>query len=106
LPGLPGPASALLPLNAHPDESGLLWPPLTSPRPSLIVADEVVRLRHTLAEYLQMAKVFASIDFSEGTRMTKSVIDLAGDHMLMYASDHPHPETLFPDHIDFALPGG
>ena len=60
-------------------------------------------LKHTPSEYLEMGKVFASIDYSEGARMTKSVIDLMGDHVLMYASDYPHPETLFPDHTDSVI---
>jgi len=60
-------------------------------------------LKHTPTEYMEMGKVFASIDCSEGSRMTKSVIDLMGDHVLMYASDYPHPETLFPDHTDTVI---
>ena len=35
--------------------------------------------------------------------MTKAVIDLLGDHVLMYQSDYPHPETIFPDHADTVL---
>ena len=60
-------------------------------------------LKHTPTEYLEMGKVFASIDYSEGSRITKSTIDLIGDHVLMYASDYPHPETLFPDHTDSVI---
>ena len=57
-------------------------------------------IKHTPIEYLQMGRVFCGIDFSEGARMTKAVNDLLGDHVLMYQSDYPHPETLFPDHVD------
>ena len=57
-------------------------------------------IKHTPVEYLQMGRVFCGIDFSEGARMTKAVNDLLGDHVLMYQSDYPHPETLFPDHVD------
>jgi predicted TIM-barrel fold metal-dependent hydrolase len=35
--------------------------------------------------------------------LTKAVIDLLGDHVLMYQSDYPHPETVFPDHADTVL---
>ena len=60
-------------------------------------------LKHTPAEYLQMGRVFCGIDFSEGARMTKAVTDLLGDEVLMYQSDYPHPETLFPDHTDTVI---
>jgi predicted TIM-barrel fold metal-dependent hydrolase len=60
-------------------------------------------LKHTPIEYAQMGRVFASIDFSEGVAMTKAVIDLMGDQALMFASDYPHPETIFPDHADTVI---
>jgi uncharacterized protein len=61
------------------------------------------RLRHSPVEYAAMGRVFCSIDFSEGPAMTRSVIDLIGDGALMFASDYPHPETIFPDHVDTVL---
>ena len=60
-------------------------------------------LKHTPVEYAQMGRVFCSIDFSEGVALTKAVIDLLGDHVLMFASDYPHPETIFPDHADTVI---
>ena len=60
-------------------------------------------LKHTPVEYAQMGRVFCSIDFSEGVLMTKAVIDLMGDQALMFASDYPHPETIFPDHADTVI---
>jgi predicted TIM-barrel fold metal-dependent hydrolase len=60
-------------------------------------------LKYTPVEYVQQGRVFCSIDFSEGSRMTKAVTDLVGDHVLMYASDYPHPETIFPDHTDTVI---
>ena len=60
-------------------------------------------LKHTPLEYAQMGRVFCSIDFSEGAGLTKATIDLLGDHVLMFASDYPHPETIFPDHADSVL---
>ena len=35
--------------------------------------------------------------------MTKSVIDLLGDHVLMYESDFPHPECMWPDTTDHVI---
>lgn len=60
-------------------------------------------LKHTPMEYAQMGRVFLSIDFSEGVALTKSAIDLIGDHVFMFASDYPHPETIFPDHADTVI---
>jgi len=60
-------------------------------------------LKHTPIEYAQMGRVFLSIDFSEGVALTKSAIDLIGDHVFMFASDYPHPETIFPDHADTVI---
>jgi predicted TIM-barrel fold metal-dependent hydrolase len=60
-------------------------------------------LKHTPLEYAQMGRVFVSIDFSEGVALTKAAIDLLGDHALMFASDYPHPETIFPDHADTVI---
>jgi predicted TIM-barrel fold metal-dependent hydrolase len=60
-------------------------------------------LKHTPLEYAQAGRVFVSIDLSEGVALTKAAIDLLGDHLLMFASDYPHPETIFPDHADSVI---
>jgi predicted TIM-barrel fold metal-dependent hydrolase len=61
------------------------------------------RVRHTPVEYARMGRVYCGIDFSEGVELTRSVIDLVGDHVLMFESDYPHPETIFPDHADSVI---
>jgi predicted TIM-barrel fold metal-dependent hydrolase len=60
-------------------------------------------LKYTPVEYAQMGRVFCGIDFSEGVDMTKAVTGLIGDHVLMYQSDYPHPETVFPEHADTVI---
>jgi predicted TIM-barrel fold metal-dependent hydrolase len=60
-------------------------------------------LKHTPLEYAQMGRVFCSIDLSEGVALTRAAIDLLGEDVLMFASDYPHPETIFPDHVDAVL---
>ena len=60
-------------------------------------------LKHTPLEYAQMGRVYCGIDFSEGVEMTRAVVDLVGDHVLMFESDYPHPETIFPDHADTVI---
>ena len=60
-------------------------------------------LEHTPVEYARQGRVFLSIDFSEGPGLTKAAIDVLGDHAFMFASDYPHPETIFPDHADTVI---
>ncbi len=60
-------------------------------------------LQHTPVEYAQMGRIFCGIDFSEGIELTRAVIDLLGDHVLMFESDYPHPETIFPDHAETVI---
>jgi len=60
-------------------------------------------VKHTPVEYAQHGRVFCGIDFSEGVELTRAVIDLVGDHVLMFESDYPHPETIFPDHADAVI---
>ncbi|HXG35811.1 MAG TPA: amidohydrolase family protein [Dehalococcoidia bacterium] len=54
-------------------------------------------LKHTPIEYGQSGRVFCGIDYSEGPQMTKAVVDLLGEQVLMYESDYPHPESMFPE---------
>jgi hypothetical protein len=61
------------------------------------------KVQHTPVEYARMGRVYCGIDFSEGVELTRSVIDLIGDHVLMFESDYPHPETIFPDHADAVI---
>lgn len=60
-------------------------------------------LKHTPLEYVQMGKVFCAIEAHEGPQLTKATIDTLGDGVLMYASDFPHPECMFPEHTDHVL---
>ncbi|HXJ80273.1 MAG TPA: amidohydrolase family protein [Candidatus Methylomirabilis sp.] len=60
-------------------------------------------IAHTPVEYAQQGRVFLSIDLSEGPALTKAAIDVLGDHAFMFASDYPHPETIFPDHADAVI---
>lgn len=54
-------------------------------------------LKHSPVDYAQMGRVFCGIDYSEGPQMTKAVTDILGDGVLMYESDYPHPESMFPE---------
>ncbi len=60
-------------------------------------------LKHSPAEYVEMGKVFCGIEQHEGALMTKAVIDILGDGVLMYESDFPHPECTYPNSTDNVL---
>ena len=60
-------------------------------------------LQHTPLEYVQQGRVFCGIENHEGPLMTKAVVDILGDGVLMYQSDYPHPESLFPAGVDTVI---
>src|SRR4029434_2808950 len=55
------------------------------------------------SEYMLSGRYFQSIEMSEGERLTKSVIDLIGPDILMYASDYPHRESWFPKAVETVM---
>jgi predicted TIM-barrel fold metal-dependent hydrolase len=56
-----------------------------------------------MLEYATSGRFFASIVLHEGGQMVKLVSDYLGEHLLMFSTDYPHPETRFPDSVDLAL---
>ena len=87
-------------------ESGHGWLPhwlLRLTRQIEYVQGSAPHLKHSPMEYAQMGRIFCGIDLSEGLAMTKAVIDVLGNDILMFQSDYPHPETIFPDHTDAVL---
>jgi len=55
------------------------------------------------SEYVTGGRYFQSIEIPEGAKLTNAVIDLIGDHVLMYASDYPHVESHFPESVSLML---
>ena len=47
-----------------------------------------------------------AIEQHEGPEMTKAVIDILGDGVLMYESDFPHPECYYPNSTDNVISWG
>jgi uncharacterized protein len=60
-------------------------------------------LKHKIAEYITGGRFFASIEMPEGEDMIKMVVDFLGEDILMWASDYPHPESMFPHSVDHFL---
>jgi predicted TIM-barrel fold metal-dependent hydrolase len=56
-----------------------------------------------MLEYTTGGRFFASIVLHEGGQMVRLVSDYLGDHLLMFSTDYPHPESRFPDSVDLAL---
>jgi Amidohydrolase len=60
-------------------------------------------LDHRPSDYVTGGRYFQSIEIPEGAKLTNAVIDLIGDHVLMYASDYPHGESHFPESVSLVL---
>ncbi len=99
-------------LDRHPNlrvgllESGHGWLPhwlLRLTRQIEYVQGSAPHAKNTPIEYAQMGRVFCGVDLSEGLAMTRAVNDVLGEDVLMFQSDYPHPETIFPDHTDAVL---
>ena len=55
------------------------------------------------SDYVSSGRYFQSIEMSEGEEVTKSVIDILGEDVLMYASDYPHSESWFPISVETVM---
>ncbi|HWM18582.1 MAG TPA: amidohydrolase family protein [Ilumatobacteraceae bacterium] len=60
-------------------------------------------VKHTPLEYAQMGKVFVGVEPYEGAAMTKAIIDVCGEDVLMFQSDYPHGQCMFPNTPDVIL---
>ena len=86
-------------------ESGFGWLPFWAAR----MQDQagymgyVAELKHTMTEYMAGGRFFASIVLHEGPEMVNMVSNMLGNHLLMYSSDYPHPETRFPGSVDLVI---
>jgi uncharacterized protein len=67
------------------------------------IATALPSLKHKPSDYVLSGRYFQSIEIPEGPRLTKTVIDLLGEDVLMYASDYPHGESWFPQSVETVL---
>jgi predicted TIM-barrel fold metal-dependent hydrolase len=61
------------------------------------VAGAIPKLQYSPIEYVQMGRFKCGAEPFEGPAMTKAVIDILGENVLMHQSDYPHGEAHFPD---------
>jgi hypothetical protein len=87
-------------------EAGHGWLPFWVKRldeHQISIPSALPKLAQTPSEYVSSGRYFQSIEMSEGQEVTKSVIDILGEDILMYASDYPHGESWFPISIDTVM---
>src|SRR6267378_4175170 len=99
-------------LDRYPDlrlgvlEAGHGWLPFWAKRldeHAQSVARALPPLKQTPSDYITSGRIFQTIEMSEGVELTKAVIQLLGEDILMYASDYPHGESWFPKSVDTVL---
>ena len=87
-------------------EAGHGWLPFWVKRldeHQISIPSALPKLAQTPSEYVSSGRYFQSIEMSEGQEVTKSVIDILGEDILMYASDYPHGESWFPISVDTVM---
>jgi predicted TIM-barrel fold metal-dependent hydrolase len=57
----------------------------------------------TPTEYALAGRIFCGVELDEGEAITRSVVDVLGDGVLMYSSDYPHGGCKFPESPDVVL---
>ena len=99
-------------LDRYPDlrlgvlEAGHGWLPFWAKRldeHAQSVARALPPLKQTPSDYITSGRFFQTIEMSEGVELTKAVIQLLGEDILMYASDYPHGESWFPKSVDTVM---
>ena len=60
-------------------------------------------IKYKAREYAQMGRVFCGIEPYEGEETARSLMEIVGDGTMMYQSDYPHQQCLFPDTPDVFL---
>ena len=93
-------------LRIGPLEAGHSWLPFWMARMdefSRSHAKGLPPLKMKPSDYVKSGRYFQSIEMSEGEQLTKAIIDLIGEDVLMYASDFPHLESWFPESVDTVM---
>jgi uncharacterized protein len=67
------------------------------------ISAAIAALKSKPSDYVTGGRYFQSIEIPEGDKLTNAVIDLVGEHVLMYASDYPHGESHFPKSVGMVL---
>ena len=87
-------------------EAGHGWLPFWAKRldeHAQSVARALPPLQQRPSDYITSGRFFQTIEMSEGVELTKAVIQLLGEDILMYASDYPHGESWFPKSVDTVM---
>ncbi len=93
-------------LRVAPLEAGHGWLPFWMTRMDEHAKSHVnylPELKMKPSDYVRSGRYFQSIEMSEGEALTKAVLGLIGDDILMYASDYPHRESWFPRSVETVM---
>jgi len=93
-------------LRIGPLEAGHSWLPFWMTRMDSYAqshAKYLPSLKMKPSQYVLSGRYFQSIEMSEGEKLTKQVIDVVGEDILMYASDYPHRESWFPKSVETVM---
>jgi predicted TIM-barrel fold metal-dependent hydrolase len=60
-------------------------------------------LKHDPVEYAALGHIYIGLEFYEGEKIARSIIDVLGEDVLMWQSDFPHPQCDWPDSPDPVL---
>lgn len=67
------------------------------------ISGSLPNLQMLPSEYVTSGRYFQSTEISEGPEVTKALIDILGDGILMYGSDYPHGESAFPESVSMVM---
>ena len=67
------------------------------------LAPSLPPLKQTPLEYAADGRVFCGVELYEGEATVRSIIELIGDDTVMYQSDYPHDQCMFPTSVDVVL---
>jgi predicted TIM-barrel fold metal-dependent hydrolase len=87
-------------------EAGHSWLPFWMARideHAKAIPGALAPLKMSPSEYVRSERYFQSIEMSEGENLTRAVISLLGEDILMYASDYPHAESWFPKSVETVM---
>jgi predicted TIM-barrel fold metal-dependent hydrolase len=67
------------------------------------LAPSLPPLKQTPLEYAADGRIFCGVELYEGEATVRSIIELIGDDTVMYQSDYPHDQCMFPTSVDVVL---
>lgn len=61
------------------------------------LAPSLPEIKHSPLDYARNDRIFCGIELYEGAAIARSVIEVLGDDCILYQSDYPHDQCMFPE---------